>query len=293
MNEGIPPVTGAPWPTISTFGGEGHTVGIRPRWYPAEVGRFAMAILCYHSVEPNWASPLAVTPGEFAVHMRWLAERRVVVDLSEAVEALDGWVRLPRRVAALTFDDGFTGVYEHGIQVLRRYRLPATVFVVGETLTPNGREVDWVRGAGFRPRTLSRSQVLELAQEGVRIGSHSFSHRDLRRLSDTDCQEDLRRSREVLEDLLQHAVPYLAYPGGRHDARVRRAAEAVGFRNAFSLPERREPAGAYSIPRIGVYRGNGLSVLRVKAARWYLPARTSALVTTIRAAIPGRSGPPG
>jgi hypothetical protein len=32
-----------------------------------------MTILCYHSVGPDWQSPLAVTPSELASHCRWLA----------------------------------------------------------------------------------------------------------------------------------------------------------------------------------------------------------------------------
>jgi peptidoglycan/xylan/chitin deacetylase (PgdA/CDA1 family) len=250
-----------------------------------------MTILCYHSVEPDWDSPMAMTPGEFEAHLRWLARERTVRDLPEVVSAFDG-DRGASEVTALTFDDGFTGIQEHALPVLQRYGLAATVFLVAETLTPAGRAADWLRGNGYAPRALDRKQVLEMRDEGVRFGSHSFSHRILTTLSARECLEDLRRSREVLEDLLQQAVPYLAYPGGRHDAHVRRAAEAAGFSHAFTLPERREPSGRFAIPRVGLYRGNGTLALRVKVSRWYLPLRTSGLYTSMRAGLSRKVAPP-
>lgn len=235
-----------------------------------------MAILCYHSVEPGWSSALAVSPEAFAAHCAWLARHKRVLSLGEAVAKLDGSMRLPRRSVALTFDDGFASLYEHARRVLARLGLPWTVFVVSGTLVPGGRPVDWVDDPPVAPlRALTRDQVVELHEQGVTFGSHSNSHRDLTALTEEECQRDLRESREVLEDLLRHPVQFLAYPRGRHDERVRRAAERAGFTHAFTLPEAREPAGPHAVPRVGVYPGNGLTALRLKSSRWYLPLRTS------------------
>jgi peptidoglycan/xylan/chitin deacetylase (PgdA/CDA1 family) len=101
-------------------------------------------------------------------------------------------------------------------------------------------------------------------------------------LSQEACERDLRESRELLSDLLGRPVTLLAYPRSRHNAAVHQAAERAGYTSAFTLPERRERPGPYAIPRVGVHRGNGSWVLRVKATRPYLPLRTSA--RTARAA---------
>lgn len=227
---------------------------------------------------------MAMAPPEFEAHMRWLARSGSVVDLPEVLSSFDD--SGPRAGAmALTFDDGFTGVYDHALPALLRFELPATVFLVAETLTPAGRAVDWVRGSGYEPRTLDVKQVLEMRDSGIRFGSHSFSHRILTTLSEEECLDDLRRSRELLEDVLQQPVPYLAYPGGKHDRRVRRAAEAAGFTHALSLPERKEASGRFAIPRVGLYRGNGSLVLRIKTRRWYMPLRTNGPFAALRATL--------
>ncbi len=251
-----------------------------------------MTILCYHAVDPEWRSPLAVHPAEFESHMSWLARNRVVLPLERAVTRLDASGRLPSGETAITFDDGFRSVFEHALPSLRRHGLPATVFVVAGTLAEGGRSVDWVDTPPPWPlETLSRDEVLSLQDAGVSIGSHSYSHRILPELSEDECERDLRASRELLEDVTGRAVPFVAYPRGLHDAKVRRATARAGFRNAFTLPEDREPVGAHAVPRVGVYPSGGVRALRVKTSRSYLPLRTGRVYPWLRLLVRG-SRPP-
>jgi peptidoglycan/xylan/chitin deacetylase (PgdA/CDA1 family) len=236
-----------------------------------------MTVLCYHAVDPDWSAPISVHPQKFAAHAAWLARRRRVLPLDLMVGSRSSGGTGRGRDIAVTFDDGFASIFDHAFPVLMRHAIPATLFVVAGTLVNGGREVDWVDRpppAG-PPRTLSRSQVLEMRDAGVRFGSHSLVHADLTRLGDDECERDLRESRLVLEELIEGPVPFLAYPRGRHDARVRRAAERAGYTHAFGLPARREAADRYSIPRVGVYHANRVRTLRIKTNPMYLPLRSS------------------
>jgi peptidoglycan/xylan/chitin deacetylase (PgdA/CDA1 family) len=206
-----------------------------------------------------------------------------VLDLDRAVGLLDHRGRMPVGTAAITFDDGIGALYEHALPVLRDLRLPAAVFVVAKTL-PTGTGVDWV---SERPLpgpipTLTLEQILEMQDAGVVFGSHSYAHHDLTTLSERECAQDLRDSRELLESVLGRPVPFLAYPKGRHNPLVRMLALRAGYTHAFALPETREVAGRFSIPRTGVYRGNGVRAVRVKAARPYLAVRSNPLVQWAR-----------
>jgi peptidoglycan/xylan/chitin deacetylase (PgdA/CDA1 family) len=233
-----------------------------------------VTVLCYHSVESSWVSPLSVDPPEFDRHCAWLRRHRRTVDLPDALPALTRKGRLPRGTAALTFDDGFAALYEHALPVLREHRLPATVFVVARTLVDD-RPMDWIHPDPAVPQhALSREQILAMREAGVRFGSHSLAHQDLTTLTEDECLRDLRESREILEDLLGEPVRLLAYPYGRHAEHVRRAARLAGYEFALSLPERREAAGPYTVPRAGIYRGNSTATLRLKASPWYIAWRT-------------------
>jgi peptidoglycan/xylan/chitin deacetylase (PgdA/CDA1 family) len=253
-----------------------------------------VSVLCYHAVEDGWESPMAIEPALFDQHCAWLARSRRVLPLDQAVRAMDRRYRLPARTAALTFDDGFTSMHTQLLPRLSRWGLPATVFVVAETLTPEGRPVDWVDTPPDHPlTTLTLDEVLEMRDAGVDFQSHSWAHRDLTTLTYDECVTDLRSSRELLADLLGRPVTMLAYPRGRHDAEVRRAAQAAGYTYAFALPERHEQPSALSIPRVGVHRGNGVPVLRLKETRPYLAVRTSPLWTGARRAAWAAKGTAG
>ena len=251
-----------------------------------------MTILCYHAVDDNWRSPLAVTAGDFESQAAWLAANRRVLDASTAATRVDRSGRLPRGETAITFDDGFRSVVQHALPALRRHGLPAMVFVVAETLVGDGRAVDWVDTPPEWPlETLSVDELRELEEGGVTVASHSYSHHVLTELGEAECTADLRRSREVLEDLLGHPVRELAYPRGFHAEHVHRAAAAAGFTAAFTLPEGPEPVGPLAIPRVGVYPGNDARTLRAKTSRLYLPLRQGPVYPWVRRVLKG-SPPP-
>jgi peptidoglycan/xylan/chitin deacetylase (PgdA/CDA1 family) len=235
-----------------------------------------MSILCYHAVDPEWRSPLSITPGAFEAQCAWLSRHRRIVGAAEAAVHLSAAGRLPRGVTAITFDDGFRSVFHHAFPVLVRHGLATTMFLVANALTPQAHQADWVDDPPLRPlATVSLEDVLEMKDAGIRFGSHSHAHHDLTSLSEEECERDLRTSRELLEDQLETRITLLAYPRGLHDERVRSAAERAGFAHAFTLPDRTEPIGPFAVPRVGVYPGNGIATLRVKTSRWYLRARTS------------------
>ena len=243
-----------------------------------------MPILCYHAVDEAWRSPLALAPAVFDQHCAWLRAHRRVVSLADAANTMTDASRLPRGTAVLTFDDGFQGLYTDALPILLKHRLPATIFVVADTLTSTQRPVDWIDDPPTEPlKTLSRAQVLEMMSAGITVGSHSNTHRDLTALSEDECERDLRASREVLEDQLGVPIRWLAYPRGRHDERVRRAAARVGFTHGFALPEAPEPMSALAIPRVGIWSHDGLSALRVKTTNWYLALRSSRAYPLARA----------
>lgn len=249
-----------------------------------------MSILCYHAVDPTWESRLSVPPTLFERQCKWLARHRDVLPLERAAAIARPSGALPRATSAVTFDDGLDSLYEHAWPVLQRHGIPATIFLVAETLTPEGREVDWVDEpppGGLK--TLTREQVLEMRDAGMAFGSHSYAHRDLIELTDEECRRDLTRSKEVLEDLLDDPVRLLAYPRGLHNERVQVAARRAGYEYAFGTSKPPSVRGPLAIPRIGVYPGNPPSSLWLKSSSLYPPVRTSKRLAATKRAL-ARSG---
>src|SRR5581483_785308 len=93
-----------------------------------------LRILCYHGVcedrlskEP-WMPGYFVTQTAFDQQLRYLSRNTQVLTLSEAVARLQAG-ELPPRAVSLTFDDGYANNLDIAYSVLKKYNVPATVFL--------------------------------------------------------------------------------------------------------------------------------------------------------------------
>src|SRR2546427_3135347 len=94
-----------------------------------------LRVLTYHRVaDPKDGLALnpfliSATPATFARQMRYLAEHYHVVAMEEVLRAVEQGVHLPSRSILLTFDDAYCDFGEIAWPILKRYRLPVTLFV--------------------------------------------------------------------------------------------------------------------------------------------------------------------
>lgn len=223
---------------------------------PSLAGR--RVVLCYHSVDPE-PSYLGLAPGLFDAHLAWLEEHCQVVPLDELVAG-------PRRhggpFVAITFDDGYADNHVHALPLLRERRMVASFFVAAGFLERDDEVMSHLSEIWSTPREqlrpLSWTQVAELRAEGMAVGSHTWSHRNLAHLSPTAAEVDLRRSREVLERRLGEPVRTIAYPWGKLGRHVSdktfAAARHAGFElGLISLPRAlREDDDPLRVARMGV-----------------------------------------
>ncbi len=93
-------------------------------------------LLAYHRILPRerlrdfpFLEDLVTTEESFVEQMRLLAGRFRVLSLEEIVHTLRRGGRLAPRAIGVTFDDGYADNYHFAWPVLRRLRLPATVFL--------------------------------------------------------------------------------------------------------------------------------------------------------------------
>jgi peptidoglycan/xylan/chitin deacetylase (PgdA/CDA1 family) len=231
-----------------------------------------VVVLCYHALSRRWECPLAVAPEALARQVSFFLRRGfVATTFTRAV--LDP--PAPRTLA-VTFDDAFASVAEHGRDALGELRAPATVFAPTEFMA-GGRLLawpgieQWLDGehAG-ELRALSWEGLGELAEAGWEIGSHSRTHPRLTRLPDGELREELAGSRAQLQAALGRPCEAIAYPYGDVDERVAAAAGAAGYRAGASLSRDLRPRGPLRQPRVGIYRVDRWWRFCAKAAR---PAR--------------------
>ncbi|MEM7610328.1 MAG: polysaccharide deacetylase family protein [Pseudomonadota bacterium] len=105
----------------------------------------SLVILMYHRVLPaddaryqDEQPGMIVHPETFAMHMDVLQQHFDVVSLAEWVRQVDAGEPVPRRAAAITFDDGWRDNLEFALPALAVRNLPATIFLVSEMMDGDG-----------------------------------------------------------------------------------------------------------------------------------------------------------
>lgn len=91
-----------------------------------------MIIAMYHRVsicDDQWSIDI-VPPSSFETQLQYLRNNYTIVPLSNLLQYLrEGHPLSPKRIAAITFDDGYKDVLTFALPLLNKYHVPATVFL--------------------------------------------------------------------------------------------------------------------------------------------------------------------
>lgn len=187
-----------------------------------------VVVLMYHSVSEN-GKLFTVTPADFTRHMEHLSKHHFrVVGLGEALASVRQR-RISKKTVVITFDDGYQDNYLNAFPVLKKYRLPATIFVstafIGSGTTQQGVATD----------ILSQEQIQEMSKSGlIAFGSHAHHHVKLAQLPLEKIKDELAISKKILEGITGTPVDVFAYPYGNFDERVKKNV-ARHYRFALSI----------------------------------------------------------
>lgn len=124
---------------------------------------------------------------------------------------------LRHRILHFTFDDGPSiNATSQILDWLSEYNVRATFFVVGKHL--------------FGPDAQGHRNLLKrMEQNGHTIAVHSYSHRDLRYLSDSQIQRELYRTRRMMETTLAYSPGLFRPPYGGHNERTDALLKSSGY----------------------------------------------------------------
>lgn len=225
--------------------------------------------LCYHSIAECGAPFLALPPEIFERQMALLRRSGYRSGRIEDLRRLGMGERLAGPTVFLTFDDGFRDNFETAWPLMRNYGFTPLIFVLPDHLD-SGAGLNWPEMAEEHVRhprllrSLTWREIDEMLADGAEIGSHTLSHPHLCDLDDQRLAEELGESRAKIAQRIG-ACETLAYPFGEWDERVARAAAAVGYDFAFSVPQGPQAGfGPLCVPRLNVDRRDRGGRFRLK-----------------------------
>jgi peptidoglycan/xylan/chitin deacetylase (PgdA/CDA1 family) len=202
-------------------------------------------VLMYHSFSPSEDgryTSVGIDPRIFEDQVKFFSRNRYnIVGPDKVVEYMTGKEKMPPKTVSITVDDGYADFYEVAYPVLKRYNMPATIFVTPDRVG--------------RHSYLNWEQLRELSGSGlITIGSHTMTHTWLPTVSvdEEKLREELAGSKKEIERQIGKSVDYLCYPNGGFNDLVKDAAREYGYKGAFTTnPSGRGGLGdIYAIRRL-------------------------------------------
>ena len=208
--------------------------------------RVRIPILMYHSISDageNGTHPYYQTntsPSVFAEQMKFLHEYGYkVINVPDAINRLEkkageSLKKAPgpgSKYVVITFDDGFQDFYTQAFPVLERYGFTSTVYLPTAFIKNSSRRI-------FRNKLcLTWDEVQELHKRGILFGSHTINHPALADLKNEEIENEIKQSKEEIENTLGTAVDSFSYPyafpdeNGAFTKQVRNTLEKCGYKN--------------------------------------------------------------
>lgn len=192
--------------------------------------RAPVMVLYYHRIADDRATPWTLDHRTFFDQLNWLRDRFDMISLDEARRRIVSGNRRP--AISITFDDGYADNSFSAIPWMIERHIPCTYFVtLKNLLTGEPFEHDRRLGYRFRPNTVG--QICEMAEAGIEIGGHTYSHPCLGGTPDEAVLDrEIVAARSELERLLNYPVRYFAFPFGQRknlSAAAFSAARQAGF----------------------------------------------------------------
>lgn len=182
-------------------------------------------ILMYHHItnDPNHRnSSLAVRPEVLEQQISYLLEKGYVfLTLSQALDNFNAGLSF-NKTLVLTFDDGYRDFYEQAYPILKKYNVPATLFVINTDIGRAGN--------------VTVEMMKEMRASGlIEIGAHTLNHPNLTKLKEEAVRKQIFESKLDLQKKLGVEVRVLAYPYGFYNKTALDLVKEAGYAGAVSV----------------------------------------------------------
>lgn len=266
-----------------------------------------LTVLCYHDVAETASSHTLgyhVTPTALVRQLDWLKNNGYhFVSLDEVLADRAGRKPLPPRSVLLTFDDGYRSFYTHVFPVLKLFKAPAVLALVGSWVEPEKGSVNYDGHPIPRADLMQWSELREVVASGlVEVASHSYDlHHGIQgnpqgnlqpagttrawdpktRMYESEAayvarvRSDLERNQVLLKRMLGRAPRAVAWPYGRYNARLVQVASDLGLTVGFTLDDGPNTA---EVPLGRLRRILMMTTMTLPDLRWAIESRWTPVV---------------
>lgn len=240
-----------------------------------------VVVLMYHDFGYSH-NPKIITPKVFEEQMAALAASDYdVISMEQYIAYMEGKRELARKSVLITFDDGYEDYYSIAYPILKKYRLPATNFIiVKHSNEPN---------KNMLPH-LSWDQMREMQHYGQSFYSHTYNyhlyldpevneHAALVTMKKNETKEkyigrvksDLSYAHKLLVQELGEQPNIVAFPYGRYNKTLLTISNELGINHTFSIKKginqfkgsKQDKTAVYNRVNAGLSKISGEDLLQI------------------------------
>lgn len=201
------------------------------------LARKQVPILCYHQVR-NWKASdgkvgkdYIVEVQNFKDQIKMLADSGYHSILPDQLYAyLNTGAPLPSKPIMFTFDDTELSQFETAAPILKKHGFKAVYFIMMVTIGKKAKYASY----------MTSDQIKQLHDAGNAIGNHSYDHKNFKKYTGKDWEEQLDKPNKKIEEIIGEKVTTFAYPFGLWNAAGIPELKKRGFKMAFSLADKRD-----------------------------------------------------
>jgi peptidoglycan/xylan/chitin deacetylase (PgdA/CDA1 family) len=205
-------------------------------------GEFDIPVFVYHRFGDDRYPSTNISTVVFEQQLKYLKENDFeLITFGDAVNRWQNGAGLPDKAVILTIDDGYLSFYENGFALLKKYGIPATIFV--QTATIGGNDY------------MTWEQLLEIKKNGIEVLNHGHSHEYFVNIPEDKrtqtFKDDLVRSTALFEKHMKFRPQYYSYPYGEFTPNMAEVLKKNGYHAAAAQKSGvfSDNSNPYEIPR--------------------------------------------
>jgi len=199
---------------------------------------------------------------------------------------------------AITFDDGYKNLLTNAYPILKKFKVPATLFLASGLVNenklawwdqvklfygdkskiesmknlPNEKRIKMlktmilqIKDIPEKYKFLSKNELQKMS-DVFSYGSHTISHPILTMTKNDEAKKEIINSKKMLENLLNMKIKSFCYPNGDFNDETKNIVKNAGYDYACTTIKGRNKQGCdlFELKRIGIDIAHSIEIMAVK-----------------------------
>ncbi len=186
-------------------------------------------VITYHSFtdNPHNENDFRMHADIFENQIKFLKKNYNIESLGNIIKLIKNGEKLKKNYVCITIDDGFLDNYEVAYPILKKYMVPATIFVTSRLI----RGTNEILNKSDAPACsklndssvyrlpempmMSWDNIKEMSNGIIEIGSHTLNHPIVTKVTFEVAKEEIKLSKKEIEENINKQVTLFAFPNGQ------------------------------------------------------------------------------